>query len=119
MSRYYVKFDASAVAERVTRGAIEGLKRAGEDLLEKSQRLCPKKRGFNGGLVSTSKVEIDEETLTMRVRYTAKHAALQHESRKYKHKQGEQAKYVEQPLQENSKRYLDMVADAIRTDMSR
>ena len=77
------------------------------------RQMCPKARGYDGGLVSTAEMAVDEESLTMRLRYTAPHAHIIHERRYYKHKPGEQAKFIEQPLDQNKGAYLKKVADAI------
>ncbi|MCL5105671.1 MAG: hypothetical protein M1133_16385 [Armatimonadetes bacterium] len=110
---FSVKFDEAKVIGDMNAAAVAALRECGKDLLEKSQKLCPKDRGFNGGLVSTSEVEVDEETLTMRVRYKAPHAHLQHERVQDKHKNGEQAKFIEAPLNQNAHAYLRKVADAM------
>jgi len=109
-----IEWNGERVSRDVGNGAWEALQRVGADLLQASQRLCPKDRGFNGGLVSTGEVEIDAGEMTVEVTYTAPHASLQHEKMQYKHKGGEQAKYLEQPLRENANGYQERIADAIR-----
>lgn len=118
MSRWGVRFDDDII-DMVNEGAVEGLQDCIEDLREKSEKLCPKDRGYNGGLVSTAQVEVDPETLTATMRYTADHALYQHEGIRYRHKPGEQAKFLEQPLNENARRYLEMCATRIRRRLNR
>lgn len=114
-----MRFDSDKVLKEVQAAATEGLRAAAEELSAESQKLCPKDRGYNGGLVSTHYETVDPETLTMRVGYKARHSWYQHEKREYKHKPGEQAKFVEQPLMQNGPRYLRMIADRIRQRLSR
>jgi hypothetical protein len=119
MASYGVDFNTDAVLEEMQKAAVDGLKRAAAELSAQSQALCPKERGHNGGLVSTHYEEVDEESLTMKVGYTAEHAQKQHWGRKFKHKNGEQALFLLSPLTQNGRRYLDLVADAIRRKLGR
>lgn len=112
--KWEAKFDVDGVMDKINSGIEEGLKECAQDLSEKSQKLCPKDRGYNGGLVSTHYEKVDAEMGTMTVGYKAPHAWLQHEARRYKHKHGEQAQFVRQPLEENGPRYLQMIAARIR-----
>jgi hypothetical protein len=114
MSQFTVQWNDKELVARVLKGAVEGLEECAQDLSERSQRLCPKERGYNGGLVSTHYEEVDAETLSASVGYTADHALRQHYGRRYKHKGGEQAMYLSQPLDENGRRYLQVIAEAIR-----
>jgi hypothetical protein len=84
-----------------------------------SERLCPKARGYNGGLVSTAVLEVDKDNLSAAVRYTAPHAWLQHERREYHHKNGEQAKYLQQPLLAMGQRFCGRLGSAIRARIGR
>jgi hypothetical protein len=116
---FKVEWNGSAIEKAINEAAADALEEIGKDLLEKSQKLCPKDRGFNGGLVSTAEVELNRETLSVRVEYEADHAAMQHENGKYKHKPGEQKKFLQQPLDENAGSYLNKVADAIKSRVGR
>lgn len=111
---FKVRFDDKRVTAVIRSAAADGLEAAGKALLEESQRLCPKERGFNGGLVSTAFLDVDREALVAVVGYTAKHAHLQHEKTHYKHKSGEQAKFLEEPMTRNARAYLDQVARTIK-----
>lgn len=108
-----VNWNPDAVLGSVGKRSLEALKRVGSDLREKSEKLCPKKRGYNGGLVSTAYTEIDETEGTLRVGYKAPHSHLQHENLRNKHKNGESAKFLERPLLENKERYLQIIADTV------
>lgn len=48
------------------------------------------------------------------VRFSQRYSAKQHEELGYNHPRGGQAKYLEQPLEENRQRYLDHVAATVR-----
>lgn len=119
MSNWVVQFDASSIEKRVNDAAGNALDQIASELLAESQQLCPKERGFNGGLVSTAKIEIDKENLSVKLSYSAPHAHLQHEKLNYKHKNGEQAKFVEVPLLRNAQRYFAQIGSSIKTEMSR
>lgn len=108
-----INWSHGAVLISVGKRSVEALKLVGSDLREKSEKLCPKKRGYNGGLVSTAYTEIDENKGTLRMGYKAHHAHLQHENLRNKHKNGESAKFVERPLLENKERYLQIIADTV------
>jgi len=110
---FRTQLNDAVLNEQLRATIVAALRECGEDLKMRSEQLCPKRRGYNGGLVSTAEMTIDEETLTMRVRYTAPHAHIIHERLDYKHKPGEQAKFIEQPLNENRDVYLRKIAAAI------
>lgn len=113
------RWNGDAVLDMVNEAAVEGLVECVEDLSARSQKGCPKVRGYNGGLVSTHYEQVDGETLSMRAGYNAGHAKVQHFARRYKHKRGEQALFLGQPLIENGRRYLDVIAEKIRQRLGR
>jgi hypothetical protein len=96
----------------------EAIKASAEELLKASQILCPKERGFDGGLVSTSRVETNDGLQEANVVYGNAtgfpYGPLQHEKMTFKHENGESAKYVEKPMNANAQRYLSDVADEIK-----
>ena len=83
-----------------------------DDLSKASQAVCPKRRGYHGGLVSS--VEVDLTDTSFKVGYAAPHAAIQHNSRDYKHRPGEQAMFLSEPLAARGDSYLAKVAEAIK-----
>ncbi len=110
---FRAQLDEKALTDELRAVVVKTLRECGEDLKTRSERICPKKRGYNGGLVSTAEMSVDDATLTMRLKYTAKHAHIIHERKDYKHKPGEQAKFIEQPLDQHRDTYLKRIADAI------
>lgn len=116
---FKVEWHGEALEKAINEAVGDVLDEIGADLLEKSGKLCPKDRGFAGGLVSTASVDVNKETLSVRVKYGAPHAHLQHEKTNYKHKPGEQAKFLEQPLNENAGAYMDKIADSLRRRVGR
>lgn len=112
-----VKFDTEKILKEVTAAAAEGLKAVAKELAQDSQKLCPKDRGYNGGLVSTYYDEVDPESLRLKAGYSADHAKIQHWKREFKHKQGEQTLYLSQPLTQNGPRYLGIIAEHIRREL--
>lgn len=105
-----MKFDQVIAAQNAA--IKEAIAECAEDLKTASQEICPKRRGYNGGLVSTAAIELTENSF--RVSYAAPHAAKQHNSRDYKHRPGEQAMYLSEPLAARGDSYLAKVAEAIK-----
>lgn len=112
---FKMTFNGDAIIRQMERQAAEALKEIGEDLKEKAVALCPKK---TGGLSRSAVVEIDTKSLTVTVKFTAPHAWLQHE-KPYRHKNGEQSKYLEQPLDQNGVEYMRKLAEAIGGEFHR
>lgn len=52
------------------------------------------------------------------VRFNQRYAAVQHERLDYNHPRGGQAKYLEQPLEENRQRYLQHLRDSVRREIT-
>lgn len=111
---FTVKWDTDGLMKKIRDAANDELAECAMDALHRSQKLCPKERGFNGGLVSSAIVEVDPEALTARIRYKMPHAWLQHEKTNYKHKNGEQAKYLEQVIDQFGAAYISRIGSAIK-----
>lgn len=109
-SRWKLKDIISAQEKAI----LEGLAECAEDLQAESEQLCPKRRGYAGGLVSTAYHEVDAASKSMAVGYTAPHAQVQHYNREYRHKDGEQALFVSEPLKKNGAKYLEIIAEKIK-----
>jgi hypothetical protein len=117
--RFEVKFDDVKLEKLVADAAADTLEEIAPELKAESERLCPKKRGYNGGLVSTASVEVDKENLSLVMSYKAPHAHLVHEKTTWHHAPGTQAKFLEQPINQNAGNYLRRIADAIRSRIGR
>ena len=112
-------FDVDKANKAMMEPAAEGLEIAMAELRKETERLCPKERGYNGGLVSTLTIELDKESLTATARYKARHAWLQHEKINYKHRNGEQAKYLEAPIMAMGPRFLKQIEERVRAKTGR
>jgi hypothetical protein len=121
--------------EAHARGTLRGIIRAGEDLLGRAQRLAPVEEGtlrasasltiivngrrFEGGIGAQRMAESLVVMLARRgalksidaeVSFNTVYAARQHEETSWDHPLGGQAKYLEQPLRENVRRYSRAIA---------
>lgn len=85
--------DLGAVSAAARTAAEEGLRKAAEHVLQESRRLVPLEEG---ALERSGKVSVDG--LKAAVSYATKYAARQHEELTWRHANGRQAKYLEQPL---------------------
>jgi hypothetical protein len=80
-------------AER--KSAIKGLHLAAEHLLQASRALVPHEEGT---LERSGVASVDEGELRAAVSYDTPYAIPQHERLDYRHDDGRQAKYLEEPL---------------------
>lgn len=78
------------------------------DLKGKAMRLAPVKKG---DLRRSAFAENNDSEGT--VGFTEVYATRQHEHVEYIHPKGGQAKYLEEPFNENQERYKDMIVQAI------
>lgn len=81
----------------------------GQDLLGKSVERAPVDQGDLRGS-GFSEVSGTETT----VGFTAVYALRQHEELNYNHPQGGEAKYLENPLKENTPRYIKYLRDSVK-----
>lgn len=113
------KWNGDELEKKVLETAGEALEECVQDIKTESQRICPKERGFNGGLVSTWYQIIEKAILSAKFGYRAPHAWLQHERTTYKHRNGEQAKYLQNPLDQLANRIMQRVGEALKRDVFR
>ena len=83
------------------------------DLLGKAVNLAPVD---TGDLRGSGKAEFDVvgETITGTVSFNTPYALRQHEELNYNHPNGGQAKYLQQPFEENAEKYLNHIIDSAR-----
>jgi hypothetical protein len=81
------------------------------DLLGKSVKLAPVKEG---DLRGSGKADFSEDGMTGVVSFGTVYARRQHEELTWKHPQGGQAKYLQQPFEENMEKYVQRLADDVR-----
>lgn len=81
------------------------------DLKGRAQRLAPKDIGTLRGSAYYS-AQVTNQGLEAEVGFTEAYALRQHEDMSYRHENG-QAKFLEQPLQENTPKYVAAISAAI------
>jgi hypothetical protein len=94
-----VKWHGDKVKAVTRSGAVNGLFRAAEHLLEVSNRFVPLQEGI---LQDTGATSVDKGALRAAVSYDTSYAVKQHEEMDYQHAAGRTAKYLENPM--NSER---------------
>lgn len=87
----------------------QAMRDIGQDLLGKSVERAPVDEG---DLRGSGFSEVDGLTTT--VGFTAVYALRQHEETQYNHPQGGEAKYLENPMNENMSRYVKYLEDSTK-----
>lgn len=95
----------------VEKAAQDAMRKTGRKLLKRSNELAPRD---DGDLIKSGGVRVDD--LSVNVRYTAPHAALQHEHLDWAHTDGGGAKFLERASDEID--IADAVADAVRAALN-
>ena len=98
-----------AMVRRIKQQAEEGIQEVAMDLLQKSKDLCP----VDLGDLKASGFISKEGDKTV-VGYTEPYALRQHEELEFNHPNGGQAKFLQQPLEENTDKYIRHVVDKIK-----
>jgi hypothetical protein len=96
-----------AIAIRVPMQGKRGAELSAHDLRTRSALLAPVDTGDLRGSASVTEIANG-----YRVSFGMRYAAVQHEGLEFNHPRGGQAKYLEQPLEENRPRYLQLIRDA-------
>lgn len=119
-NNFKVKWNGDKLTSRVREAAFKGLVECGSDLDKKSQELCPKDKGYDGGLVSTATLVVDKDDLRFTESYDKPYARRQHYENEWKHKGLESAFYLQRPLHEWGARYVRIIgSNFIKPVMSR
>ena len=108
---YTITSHAAEVAVKVNSGSKSGLTAALEHLLEESRRVVPIEEGT---LSRSGKVSVTEDGDEGAVSFDGPYAVAQHERLDFKHPNGRQAKYLEQPAHAEKATMTGLVAGAIR-----
>lgn len=114
MARVTLKLHTSAVAATARSGAVKGLKLAAEHLLQKSRELVPIEEGT---LERSGTVSLDDGDLRATISYSTPYAVRQHEELTWRHDEGRQAKYLEQPFVSERSVMLALIAAQIRRSL--
>jgi hypothetical protein len=106
--------------KEVRQKTIEAFEDVVLDLADKALNLAPKDTG-RLRKSADPEVKVKHNKVTATVTFSAKnpdtgydYAMIQHEDMSFKHPNGGQAKFLEQPLKENQNRYRREVANKIR-----
>lgn len=99
--------------EDIARALSAGLKDAGKILEKESNLRSPTD---TGAMDDTSYVSV--EGLDGQVGYTSAVAPIQHEKTWFKHKPGEQAKFLETALSSKQDEMLEAIADRVKDALS-
>jgi hypothetical protein len=97
--------------EQVRAGAALGLRLGAEHVLGESRRRVPIEEG---NLERSGTATVDEDELRAAVAYDTPYAVRQHEDMTYRHDQGRQAKYLEEPLHNEAATVRALIAAQIR-----
>lgn len=100
------------VRRRIRRATEDAVRRIGNDLLGRAQRLAPIEEGT---LRASGELEVDSRrgAVTGTVSFNTVYAARQHEETDWHHPKAGQAKYLEQPLKEQAGRYERILGAAV------
>lgn len=109
--------DFTGLERSVILASREGITLAGELVLEESRRLVPIEEGdlMRSGAVRRQSTAAGKTAVA--ISFNTPYAARQHEETTWNHKDGRQAKYLEQPLNANGDRVIALIAETCRRAM--
>jgi len=102
-----LEWNDEAVKAALSGAAFEGLELAAEHLLQVSSELAPHEEG---DLERSGEVSKDESLETVVVSYDRPYAVRQHEELTWRHDEGKQAKYLEDPMTDEADTMLALIA---------
>lgn len=102
------------VTAAMEKGAVQGLHLGTEHLLGVSRARVPLEEAT---LERSGVASVDAAELTGAVSYDTPYAVRQHEEMTWRHAPGRTAKYLEDPMEEESSTIGDIVAAAIRRSL--
>ena len=114
MPRAELKMNLGKIRAAERAGAAKGLKKAAEHLLQVSRELVPHEEGT---LERSGTTAVDERNLRAAVSYDTPYALRQHEELTWKHDEGRQAKYLEEPMQTEQQAMREIIAAEIRRSL--
>ncbi|MGS2641681.1 hypothetical protein [Streptosporangium sp. G12] len=108
------KSNAQALKAAQKKGAVRGLRKAAEYLLQASRDLVPHEEGT---LERSGVASVDEGAMQAAVSFDTPYAVRQHEDLTNRHDEGRQAKYLEQPMQTEAATIQEIIAAEIRREL--
>ena len=111
---FRLTWDDDAVLAALDGASFDGLLLAGEHLLQVSSALAPHEEG---DLERSGEVSSDASTGQVAVSYDRPYAVRQHEELTWRHDEGRQAKYLEEPMSTERDTMLALVVRAARTPL--
>ena len=102
-----------SVQRMIKQKTKEGMEQVINDLTRRSKQLAPLDTGDLRGSGEGDVREVSGEIIGT-VSFNKPYAMKQHEDMQFIHPTGGQAKYLEQPLNENRDRYKDFIKNKIR-----
>ena len=88
------------------------------DLKGKAQKKAPVDTGDLRGS-AYYKTSVASGDLSAEVGFNSPYATRQHENMQYHHEKGGEAKYLENPLKENSEKYIKMIGDGVMKELEK
>ncbi|WP_441251197.1 minor capsid protein [Kitasatospora sp. McL0602] len=107
------RWEGRAWLARTRQAAARGVELGLEHVLAEAKKIVPLDEG---PLERSGKVTVDQATLNGTITFDTPYAVRQHEDLSYKHLPGRQAKYLEQPMNQNREQVLAITAATIRRD---
>jgi hypothetical protein len=112
--RATLKLNIKAIRAAERAGALKGLEKATEHLLQVSRELVPHEEGT---LERSGAASVDEANLQAAVSYDGPYAVRQHEELTWRHDEGRQAKYLEEPMISEQATMRELIAAEIRRSL--
>ncbi len=106
------EWDDSALSGLID-AAEQGVHAAGEHILAESLKIVPRDEA-----TLARSGQVSQDGLDVAVSYDTVYAARQHEELDWQHRPGQQAKYLEQPLQQNAEKAVQIIGEAISKALS-
>lgn len=108
---FEIEWNGDEILAALSGATMEGLELAAGHLLQVSSELAPHEEG---DLARSGEVSKDETTSTVAVSFDRPYAVRQHEELTWKHDEGKQAKYLEEPMGTEQDTMLALIAAAGR-----
>lgn len=108
---FILEWDDDRILAALSGASMEGLEVAAEHLLQVSSALAPHEEG---DLERSGDTDKDEDEQAVSVFYDRPYAARQHEELTWRHDEGRQAKYLEEPMHTERDTMLALLAGPLR-----